>query len=99
MQPVPDLDLERARKEFNSFFTDYTALDKSVATSKVHGLTHVADDVKRQNVHLEALGAYKYENFQRLWGNTLRSGTKPLAQIRSAYYYFFIMDIIFFKAI
>lgn len=82
-QPVPPDDLAQARIEFNSFVSGYLkAFDKSVATSKVHELTHVPDDVKKSQVHLEALGAYKYENLQRLWNGVLRSGTNPIAQIR-----------------
>jgi hypothetical protein len=62
------------------------AFGKIAATSKVHKMGHISDDIKSLGVHMEVLSAYKYENFQRFWGNSLRSGTNPNAQNRSESY-------------
>ena len=51
-------------------------------TSKLHGLSHVVDDLKNFRCQLYAMSAYEFENAIGEIRRKLRSGNKPLQQMR-----------------
>lgn len=84
MQPLPPETLERARKHIRLFIEIYTneVQGLSAMTYKMHSLIHLIDDLVKYLCHMEFLSSYKYENFHSKWKTWLRSGNKPLEQIR-----------------
>jgi len=52
------------------------------ATGKNHWAAHIMDDCENHKCHLERMSAYKYENKYRDFKEYLRSGNKPLEQVR-----------------
>lgn len=51
-------------------------------TSKMHGFSHVIDDLKKFKCQLYALSTYCFETALQDYHTMLRSGHKPLEQIR-----------------
>ena len=51
-------------------------------TSKLHGISHIADDLRNFKCQLYAMSAYTFENAIGEIRRKLRSGNKPLQQMR-----------------
>jgi hypothetical protein len=82
-QPIPEPQLAQAQKDIDSFL-DYGSkiIGDEFFKNKMHTLKHMLDDCEVHGCHLEALSAYPFENFQIIWKSLLRSGNKPMEQIR-----------------
>jgi len=50
----------------------------------IHGLTHLADDVRRFG-HLDKFSTFKYENYMQFLIKLVRKGEKPLQQLSRRY--------------
>jgi hypothetical protein len=51
-------------------------------TYKFHTLYHMLDDLLHYACQLDFLSSYMYENFHARWRRWLRTGNKPLPQLR-----------------
>lgn len=67
-------------KKFLEMFMEQAG--ETCMTSKLHGLAHVADDLKLFKCQLYAMSAYEFENAIGEIRRKLRSGNKPLQQMR-----------------
>lgn len=84
-QPVPEARLNRAKEQIKKSLdlTGKLLKDDEWWKNKVHcAALHILDDCSNHGTHLEALSAYPFENFHIIWKSLLRSGNKPLEQIR-----------------
>jgi hypothetical protein len=85
LQAIPEERLIRAENEIKKSIKMAAATlgGDDFWTNKVHNAAlHMLQDCRKHGTHLDALSAYPFENFHIIWHNLLRSGNKPLAQIR-----------------
>ena len=72
---------------FESHVDDFISAMKGLVgnacmTTKMHGLMHVGEDLKRLKHQLYALSTYPFETGLMRFKAWLKSGNKPLTQIR-----------------
>lgn len=82
---------DRSVEIFEAHVDDFIKTMKSLVgdacmTTKMHGLMHVAEDMKRLRQQLYAFSTYPFENGLMRFKTWLKSGNQPLAQIRSLSY-------------
>ena len=83
MQPIPKERLVTAREDIRVFLEGWKiTFGEAGFTYKMHSMLHVIDDCENFGCHLEYLSSYPFENFHSKWKTWLRSGNKPLEQIR-----------------
>ena len=78
---------EWAVSTFEKHADDFIAAMKSMAgaacmTSKMHGLLHVSEDLRRLKQQLYGVSTYPFETALMRFKSWLRSGNQPLKQIR-----------------
>jgi hypothetical protein len=81
-EPVPDKDLDLARKLMDYFVA--TALNRHfsrVATPGMHMLLHIADDCDTLKCHMDYLGAWPFENAMKVILASRRSNYRAIQQI------------------
>lgn len=84
-QPLPQDKVKMAQTSMLQFLSKYKQVfgDKKM-TYKLHSASHIFDDVKRFQCHLEYISSYKFENFHCKWKPYIRSGNKAVEQVRYA---------------
>ena len=76
-------DIDVFDKHVDKFLEMFMAqAGETCMTSKLHGLYHVKDDLKMYKCQLYAMSAYEFENAIGEIRRKLRSGNKPLQQMR-----------------
>lgn len=78
---------ESSVRIFETHADDFIAVMKRMLgdacmTSKMHGLLHVSEDLRRLNQQLYGMSTYPFETALMKFKTWLRSGNKPLTQIQ-----------------
>lgn len=81
-QPVPISEALEAKRVLKLFVQQLIDFGYPIKPT-THAVIHMPDDVINFNCGVENLSAFVFENFYRVFRNILRSGNKPLEQIRN----------------